>query len=559
MLRRHGLAAFPRMFAVCLGLAWFPLASRAHGQVRIRPHVYDDFVLASATPRDQAQVEALWRLAEHVLAPHDPALVPHRLAVSRGTLEGLRRAGIDVAVEAASVQQMVDESYARNDQTAAADPAPSWFSRVQQLDAIEAYLDDLVGRAVGRAKVITIGRSIEGRDLRALLVSSRPDDNTRASIIVTGAQHAREWLSPMVVMGIAEGLVAGYEGDAQVKQVVDNLNVYIVPVMNPDGYVRTFSGNRLQRKNMRAGCNVDINRNFATGFGQKVSNNCNTETTSGPAAFSEPESQALRALAQKASRLRLYVDYHSNGNQVMVPYAYTRDEPPGYAKNRAWGTMLAAEARLPAQPAYALAQGEGGGSLDWFRETYTESLVVELPGRGFDPPANGIAANVELQWKGWLAVAAIVATENPGDGTGDGGAPAGDGGAAAPGGQAGATGSVDRDGGGLGGGGSVGAGAGGTAAMTGTGGSAMAGTGDMGSPAVNTGTGGAPAIGSDDGPPNGGCGCRMAGAAPGTAPPFVSLSALVLAVGLLRRVPQRPRRRSECRSRQVPLGQEPYA
>jgi hypothetical protein len=422
-----------------------PSASARPGVVQIRPRLYEDFVMATASPRDEAQVAALWQQAEHVLAPHDPAVTPHTLAVTRPTLDRLRRAGIEVTLEPTSVQQLVDDSYARYDQSLAAE-ADAFFSKVQPLEAIEAYLTELVGRAGGRAKLVTIGRSIQGRDIRGLLISSRPDDGARASIIVTAAQHAREWLAPMVAMGIADGLVAGYGGDERVESVVDNLNVYVVPVMNPDGYVRTFNGNRLQRKNMRAGCNIDINRNFPTAFGQRVAKSCDAETTPGSAPFSEPEAQALRALAELQTNLRLYVDYHSAGNQVMIPYAFTRDEPPGLAKNQQWGNLLAGKAMLPARPAFALAQGQGGGSLDWFREKYSESLVVELPGRGFDPPGIGVAASVARQWDGWLAVAELIARENPGrQGLLDGGAPdaAGDAGSSGPSGGDGGAGAAD--------------------------------------------------------------------------------------------------------------------
>jgi MYXO-CTERM domain-containing protein len=509
------------------------------GPTKIRAQMYGDLVLATANPRDDAQVTQLWQRAEHVLAPHDPQLSQHRLAVTRATLDQLRRAGIDLTVQAGSVQQMVDESYALNDQLAA-EPAATWFGKVQQLDAIEAYLKDLVERSAGRAKLLTIGRSIEGRDIHALLFSSRPDDDTRASIIVTGTQHAREWLSPMVTMGIAEGLVTNQDSDPRVKKIIDNLNVYVAPMMNPDGYVKTFNGNRLQRKNMRVGCNTDINRNFPTGFGLKTPKDCNAETTSGPAPFSEPESQALRDLAEKVKKLRLYVDYHSGGNQVMIPYAYSRDEPPGYAKNRQWGMLLAAEVKLPAQPGYMLAQGAGGGSLDWFRETYTESLVVELPARNFDPPANGVAANVDLQWKGWLAVASIVADENlvggEGGATGDAGAGGGDAGAAggtsgadvdAGPGSGGASGSGS---GGSSGNGSGGTGSGGTAGQPGTGGGIEAGRGGSGGA---VGTGGVAGAVSSDSQEFGGCGCRIDGGRDGS--PLSVLALLGLAFGLVAR------------------------
>jgi MYXO-CTERM domain-containing protein len=511
----------PMYVALCvsLGLGVATVQAAPPGSpsaVRLRPRIYADLVTVTANPRDDGQVAELWQQAEHVLAPHDPALTPHTLAVTRATLERLRGRGIAVAIEPTSVQQMVDESYARQDQPLAAD---DFFSKVQQLEPIEARLTELVGLAGGRAKLVTIGKSIQGRDLRALLVSSRPDDAARASIIVTGAQHPREWLSPMVAMGIADGLVTGYDGDARVKSVVDNLNVYVVPVMNPDGYVRTFNGNRLQRKNMRPGCNVDTNRNFPTAFGQKASKSCDGETTSGAAPFSEPESQALRALAELQTHLRLYVDYHSAGNQVMIPYAYTQEAPPGLAKNREWGNLLASKAMLPARPAFALAQGAGGGALDWFREKYSDSLVVELPGRGFDPPSVGVAASVKQQWDGWLAVAERIASENPtAGGAVDGGvadaAAVADAGAAGSGADGGNGAMYDRD-----------AGSGGSAEVDARGRDAV------GNARPDAGTIGGSVSDAGDDPPareHGGCAVAPGGAGPVSWMAFWALVALGL-------------------------------
>src|SRR4051794_2754281 len=95
--------------AVCLTLAAAASAPAVAGVVLVpRPRVYDDFVEATANPRDDAQVTELWQQAEHVLEPHDPVLARHTLVVTRATVDRLRRAGIDVTIEATSVQQMVD-------------------------------------------------------------------------------------------------------------------------------------------------------------------------------------------------------------------------------------------------------------------------------------------------------------------------------------------------------------------------------------------------------------------------------------------------------------------
>jgi hypothetical protein len=503
--------------------------------IKLRPRVYAGYVLATARPHDDGQVAQIWQMAEHVLSPHDPLLAAHSLVVTRQTLAQLQKAGIDLTVESGSVQQMVDDSYARYDAPVAAAPGAfgPFFAKVQQLDAIEAYLGELVAKSAGRAKLVSIGRSIEGRDIRALVISSRPDDAGRGSVIVTGTHHAREWLSPMVAMGIADALVNRYDADLQVRHVVDNLTVYVVPVVNPDGYVRTFSGNRLQRKNMHVGCNVDLNRNYATAFGQLVPKSCAAETFPGPMPFSEPESRAIKELAEKQAKLQLYVDYHSNGNQVMIPYAYTRDAPPGFERNRQWGNLLAAEAQLPARPAFALAQGEGGGALDWFREKYTDSLVVELPGRGFDPPAIGVAASVDLQWKGWIAVANLAA----GDGASVDGGVISDAGVADAGGGAGMGGSAGSDATPDAAAGAAGSGVGGG---SGSGGASVSGGRSGSGGALGNGSGGATG-GSSAPPPSdaqefagGGFGCGVGG---GERAPAASLviAALLLGQGLRRR------------------------
>lgn len=80
----------------------------------------------------------------------------------------------------------------------------------------------------------------------------------------------------------------------------DNLQIdyYILPVVNPDGYEHTFLSDRLWRKNKRKGYNcmgVDLNRNFGYRWGGKgTSRNMCSEIYAGNKAFSEPESDAIR-------------------------------------------------------------------------------------------------------------------------------------------------------------------------------------------------------------------------------------------------------------------------
>ncbi len=400
---------------------------------------YRDQIVVRATPRHGDDVARIWGLAETVLSPHDPSMQAHDLVVTPATLRTLRAAGVPLTVQHGDAEGWLAGITRQERRDRDADLQydsgklglyGEFFTQVRPLAEIEARLRLLAGESQGRAEVIAIGRSIQGRDLLAVRISSAPRGSQRASIVVVGTQHAREWVSPMVTMGLADALIRQYEKDPRVRRVVDSLDVFIVPVGNPDGYVATFNGRRLQRKNMNAVCNVDLNRNYDVAFGLGVSRNCSTETYPGTAAFSEPETRAIRDLVQSLPKVRLFYDYHANAAQVMIPYAHTTARPPNYEKNRTWCELYAATlqsvhgTRHPARPGFNLGQGSGGGAFDWFRLKHGESLVVELGGGpGFHIAPAAIIPAAEENFVAWMALAEKVVDENPTGGPTEGGIP----------------------------------------------------------------------------------------------------------------------------------------
>ena len=60
--------------------------------------------------------------------------------------------------------------------------------------------------------------------------------------------HAREWISPAVVTYMMRELTENITGQ---QELVDGLDWYIVPVVNPDGYAYSWSDDRLWRKTRR--------------------------------------------------------------------------------------------------------------------------------------------------------------------------------------------------------------------------------------------------------------------------------------------------------------------
>jgi hypothetical protein len=116
-------------------------------------------------------------------------------------------------------------------------------------------------------------------------------------------------------------LTSRYATDAQVRRWVDNINIYVVPSVNPDGGMYVFTTDSLWRKNRHPACAVDNNRNYPAGWGicNGSSTSCGAETFRGTAGGSEPETQGLMQLTSNV-RPFFALSYHSYGEYLMYPY-----------------------------------------------------------------------------------------------------------------------------------------------------------------------------------------------------------------------------------------------
>lgn len=161
---------------------------------------------------------------------------------------------------------------------------------------------------------------------------SEPTENEEEKEIVwiDGGIHAREWISPAVVTYIVEHFVRNWQN---LPESIRSKAWYVMPVMNPDGYVYSRQYNRLWRKTRSKNggeCRgVDLNRNFDISWnGRGSSANTCSDIYRGPTPFSEPESKAVaNFLKNVKDRLASYLTFHSYGQLLVYPWAYKR----GYA------------------------------------------------------------------------------------------------------------------------------------------------------------------------------------------------------------------------------------
>ena len=181
---------------------------------------------------------------------------------------------------------------------------------------------------------IIIGESMDGHDIWAFKVSDNPnEDEEEPEVLYTGLTHAREPVGMMNLFYFVQLLCENYGTDPELTYLVDNREMWFIPVINPDGYLYNESiqpnGGGMHRKNRRDtncgdGTNrgVDLNRNYGYGWGANNTGSspdpCST-TYRGTEEFSEPETAAVRDFVEDREFMNV-LHYHAYSNVLIHPY-----------------------------------------------------------------------------------------------------------------------------------------------------------------------------------------------------------------------------------------------
>ncbi|XP_071950984.1 carboxypeptidase B-like [Antedon mediterranea] len=179
--------------------------------------------------------------------------------------------------------------------------------------------------------------SYEKRPINGLKISGDLPSTGKPAIYFQGGIHSREWISPATVMYFTNKFVEDYGRDSEVTRMLDEIDWYIVPSLNADGYVYTWEYDRLWRKtrqrfkgNLCVG--TDPNRNYDYKWGgEGASNNSCSLTYAGPHAFSEPEIKGSTGfLLEKAKTqpFKVFIDWHSYSQLMLAPWSWTDKELP---------------------------------------------------------------------------------------------------------------------------------------------------------------------------------------------------------------------------------------
>ena len=222
------------------------------------------------------------------------------------------------------------------------------YRTVAQLDFVQALLASFFPSLCTRLELPE--PSVQGRPVYALRMRSGQGANRRGVLLVAGT-HSRELMNPDMLIELALDLLVSYETGndlvlggrrwpaADIKLILETLDLYLVPCINPDGREFVMSGDGLWRKNRRdnpgTSCDgVDLNRNldilWGVTEGQTSCAPC-ADTYCGPAVFSEPEPRNVRHLLD-TYRIDCFVDVHSYSELVLYPWGHAPTQTTDPAK-----------------------------------------------------------------------------------------------------------------------------------------------------------------------------------------------------------------------------------
>ncbi len=268
----------------------------------------------------------------------------------------------------------------------------------------------------------SVGTSTEGRTIWAFIISDNPDpdspDLSRPAVFFNALTHAREPIGLMQLLAFVEDIAAGWgRNDPTTISLLSSRELWFVPVVNPDGYyynqVTAPGGGGLWRKNKRdndgdgifsrGADGVDLNRNYGYHWGEDdigSSPSFSSGTYRGTAPFSEPETQAVRAVFDRRS-FQFCLNYHAYGNVYLYPWSYTATSMDSLEAYNRWLSRLT--------PFNHFTYGTGtemigyhsnGSAADWqYGDRGTMSVVPEV-GTLFDyfwPPTLRIPALMREQ------------------------------------------------------------------------------------------------------------------------------------------------------------------
>ncbi|XP_044160415.1 carboxypeptidase O-like [Bufo gargarizans] len=160
-----------------------------------------------------------------------------------------------------------------------------------------------------------------------------PSKESKKVVFLDCGIHAREWIAVAYCQWFMKEILARQPSDRLIRKLLRQVDFYVIPVLNIDGYVYTWTTERLWRKNRSPQNNgtcfgVDLNRNFDAHWCTVGADaDCESYVFCGPSAASELETKSVvKLFEQVKSNMLMYLSVHNYGKYILLPYGYTTNQ-----------------------------------------------------------------------------------------------------------------------------------------------------------------------------------------------------------------------------------------
>ncbi|XP_053453878.1 carboxypeptidase O [Nycticebus coucang] len=233
------------------------------------------------------------------------------------------------------------------------------------------------------AEVVTrhfLGMTYEARPMYYLKIS-QPSNNPKKIFWMDCGIHAREWIAPAFCQWFVKEILQNHKDSSRISRLLRNLDLYVLPILNIDGYIYTWTTDRLWRKSRSSLNNgtcfgTDLNRNFNVSWcGIGASTNCQNSKFCGTAPVSEPETKAVSSFVEsKKDNILCFLTMHSYGQFILTPYGYTKNKSSNHEELIQVGQKAANALKAKYGTNYRVGSSAdilyalSGSSKDWARD-----------------------------------------------------------------------------------------------------------------------------------------------------------------------------------------------
>ncbi|MGE5318206.1 MAG: M14 family zinc carboxypeptidase [Chloroflexota bacterium] len=259
------------------------------------------------------------------------------------------------------------------------------------IDECYAHLDNmflLYPELITQKMPISDLVTVQNRPIYYVKLSDNPNENEdEPQVLYTGMHHAREGIGMQVQLYFMYYLLENYATNKEVQDLVNNTEMYFVPIFNVDGYARNIqtnpSGGGMWRKNRRpngdGSYGVDINRNYGFYWGYDDEGSSpypSDDTYRGPDAFSEMETQMMKEFCE-SHNFKIAINFHSYSNLFLYAWGYTPEPSPDENIFSEYSRNMTADNHYTYGPGSTTIYPTNGGSDDWmYGEQTTKNKIL---------------------------------------------------------------------------------------------------------------------------------------------------------------------------------------